>query len=164
MFRLNLLLISTAAIVTAQTTISPASGSREYYFAPVGLGSAETASITVLNTAAPATAGMPSCSGTIAFSNASGDIGTPTAFTLGSKQMATLALPFAKAGLSGVRGEILGRVSLTLSSSRCSPLLTLEIYDTALGTTHAVLTNPSIGPPGSLPIVVIDPRPHGGQR
>ncbi len=160
------LLVFTAAVcaavspVRAQVTTSV---TRDYVFPPVGLGSSETASITVVNTAPAASGGTntaaaaPSCTGTISFSNANGAIGTPASFTLGSEQFKTVTLAFANAGLTGIRGEIQGKVSLTVSTSTaapCSPAFTLETYDSTTGATHAVIAQPPGNAAPRLPIVV----------
>src|SRR5580704_11685091 len=78
------------AILYGQSPIAtPAPTARQYVFPPVGLGSTETASITVVNTALALSAGLGNA--------------TPQ------------SLPFASAGLTGIRGEIQGMVSLNLS-------------------------------------------------
>ena len=166
------LLISAAAAVCgafspmwAQITTSPIIITHDYVFPPVGLGSSETASITIVNTATAASGGTsttqpppaPSCTGTISFSNANGAIGTPTSFTVGLEQFKTVTLPFASAALTGNRGEIQGKVSLALSTSAptlCSLRFSLETYDSTTGATHTVLSNSlaHVGP--RLPIVV----------
>lgn len=140
---------------------------RDYVFPPVGLGSSETASITVVNTAAPSSAttspttgaqpsAAPSCTGTISFSNASGAIGTPVSFTVGAGGFQTVTLPFASAGLNGNRGEILGKVSLAASNTApCSLKFSLETYDSTTFATHAVLTNAAVTfAQGSPPIMI----------
>jgi hypothetical protein len=155
----RLLLISAAALVATvsparpqiATPIIPVSGTRDYVFPPVGLASSETASITVANTATSSSSSSssvtgtpPSCTGTISFSNASGAIGTPAPFTVGSGGLQTVTLSFASAGLTGNRGEIQGRVSLAISSTApapCSLMLSLETYDSTTFATHAVLSN-----------------------
>jgi hypothetical protein len=150
----RLLLISAAALVATvspawsqiATPIIPVSGTRDYVFPPVGLGSSETASITVANTARSSSAAgtQPSCTGTISFSNANGAIGTPASFTVGSGGLQTITLSFASAGLTGNRGEIQGKVSLAISSTApapCSLMLSLETYDSTTFATHAVLSN-----------------------
>jgi hypothetical protein len=127
-------------------------GARVYVFPPVGLGSGETASITVVNTAVSSSVASPlftsatqqsapSCTGTISFFNANGAIGTPASFTVGAEGFQTVTLPFASAGLTGNRGEILGKISLAVSSAPCSPMFALETYDSATFATHAVLSN-----------------------
>jgi hypothetical protein len=131
----------------AQGTITPISITRDYVFPPVGLGSTETASITVVNTAtvlSDGTSSAPSCTGTISFSNANGAIGTLTSFMVGSEQFKTVTLPFASAGLTGNRGEIHGKVSVIVSTSPstpCSLMFSLETYDSTEGATHLVLSN-----------------------
>jgi hypothetical protein len=171
------LLISIGALcgalstMQAQVTVIPSSFTSTHVFPPVGLGSTETASITVVNTATaesvtattgtstipPGTSTTPaSCTGTIAFFNSSGQmIGTATSFTVGSQQFKTVTLPFANAGLSGSslangnRGEIQGQVSVTTSTSTyapCSLLLSMETYDSTTGATHAVLTSSPVLP------------------
>lgn len=154
----NFMLISVAALcgaacpIWAQVPTTPIiSITRDYVFPPVGLASTETASITVVNTATAASASVgtttsspaPSCTGTISFSNASGAIGTPTSFTVGLEQWKTVTVPFASAGLTGIRGEVQGSVSLVTSTARtpCSLMFSLETYDSTTGATHAVLSN-----------------------
>jgi hypothetical protein len=152
------LLISAAAFggvispIWAQGTTFPTSFTSDYAFPPVGLGSGETASMTVVNTATASSSGetsatpapAPSCTGTISFSNANGAIGTPTPFTVGSEEFKTVTLPFGSAGLTGNRGEIQGKISLTSSTSSrapCSLVFSLETYDSATFATHLVLSN-----------------------
>jgi hypothetical protein len=175
MFFQRFLLISAAAVcgtisMWAQGAAPPTGITRNYLFAPIGLGSSETASITVVNTATASPYGgtigtpaaAPSCTGTISFSNANGAIGTPTSFTLGSEQFKTVTLPVASGGLTGNRGEIQGKVSLTISTptvTPCSLMFSMETYDSGTGATHAVLSASlaSFGPVGPvgpiLPIV-----------
>lgn len=145
----------------AQTT--PASSTRDYAFPPVGLAGSETASITVVNVATALSSGgttappAPSCSGTISFSNSNGAIGIPASFTVGSEQFATVTLTFASAGLTGDRGEIVGRVALTIPTSTrppCSLVFSLETYDSTTGATHAVLSNALAITQPILPIAV----------
>jgi hypothetical protein len=167
MFWRRFLLISAAAAcglvspVWAQVMNVPASVTRNYIFPPIGLGGSETASITVMNAAATSSPGgasaapAPSCSGTISFSNAKGEIGTPTPFMVASGQFMTVALPFADAGLSGVRGEIQGNVSLITSTSTPTPCLLLAsmgTYDSTTGATHAVLSNSPASGAGITPV------------
>jgi hypothetical protein len=146
--------------VWAQGPTNP-SVTRDYIFPPVGLGIGETASITIVNTATATSSGgtssppAPSCIATISFSNATGAIGTPASFTLESEQFKTVTLPFARAGLTGNRGEIQGKVSLTISPSTptpCGMSFSLETYDSTTGATHALLSSSlaSLGP--RLPI------------
>jgi hypothetical protein len=150
--------------VTTPIIFTPTSATRVYVFPPIGLGSGETASITVVNTASPSTTEtgtlppQPSCSGTISFSNANGAIGAPTSFTVGSEGFKTVTLPFASAGLTGNRGEIQGTVSLSISGSTptpCSLMFSLETYDSTTFATHVVLSNSlSILIGGQFPIAI----------
>jgi hypothetical protein len=153
------LLISAAAsfgaispICAQVITTAPTSFTNAYTFPPVGLGSSETASITVVNTATTTPleetnttpVAAPSCTGTISFSNAAGAIGTPASFTLGLEEFKTFTLPFVSAGLTGNRGEIQGKVSLTSATATrtsCSLMFSLETYDSTTGATHVVLSN-----------------------
>jgi hypothetical protein len=165
MFWRRFLLISAAAAcgvvspVWAQGPRIPADLTRNYVFAPIGLGSSETASITVMNAATATSPGggsaAPSCTGTISFSNAKGAIGTPTSFTVASGQFMTVTLPFASAGLSGIRGEIQGNVALVTATSAPTPCLlvaSMETYDSATGATHAVLSTSPSGVAGITPV------------
>jgi len=142
-------------------------GTRNYVFPPVGLASGETASITVVNTAVPLSVvspgatsatqpSAPSCTGTISFSNASGAIGTPTSFTVGAEGFQTVTLPFASEGLTGNRGEIVGKISLVASGAPCSLQFSLETYDSTTFATHAVLSNAvaSLTQQGSPPVII----------
>jgi hypothetical protein len=93
------------------------------------------------------------CTGTIAFSNSAGTIGTPTTFSVTPGQFKTVTLPFSGAGLTGIRGEIRGEVSVALptaSSSGCSLVLSFETYDSTTGATHALLNGSLAGLAGSI--------------
>ncbi len=162
----RLLLISAVALFGAissswaQTTL-PSTLTRDYVFPPLGLASSETASITVVNVATSSsttgttTAATPSCSGTISFANATGAIGSPTSFTVTAQQFATATLSFASAGLTGDRGEILGKVSLTTAAhTPCSLMLSLETYDSTSGATHAVLSNAQAIVGSIIPVLI----------
>ena len=107
----------------------------------VGLGSAETAQIAVVNLAnAPSSGPAASCTGAIAFFNAAGTaIGTAAAFTLGTGQVASARLPFASAGASGVRVLIRGVVTVTRTSGSgvsCTPAANLDTFDNSSGVTN----------------------------
>ena len=152
------------APAAAQVATVPTGITVEYIFPPVGLGAGETASITVINAAAAPAPGSAaqtaSCAGTISFFNAGGAIGTASSFSVGTDQFMSVVLPFAKAGLTGPRREILGKLSVTSSTAAptsCALLASLEIYDSSTGATHAVLV-PAKVQPSIAPIVVIDPR------
>ncbi len=127
-----------------------ASINRNLTFPPVGLGSTESLQVNLLNTAkAPATGTAPSCKGNVNFTNAAGTaIGTATSFTVASGQIVSVDLPFTKAGITGIRGEILVSVQQTVavpSLAPCALVLSLEIFDSTTGATHAVLTSAAEG-------------------
>ena len=139
-----------AAVLTAgamaQTTTS-STVTRQFSYPPVGLAATETAQINVVNQAAASSTGTAaSCTGSISFVNASGTaIGTATSFTVSTGQIASVALPFNKAGASGTRTEIRGVVSLTMTTGTgaapCALATSLETYDTSTGATHIFLAN-----------------------
>src|SRR5579863_5041364 len=70
---------------------------------PVGLAVSETAQVNVANVAVGSTGDpAPSCQGSVTFYNASGTaIGTPTPFSLGARQIASVAVPYASTGALG---------------------------------------------------------------
>ena len=149
----------------AQIATPPISFNRNYVSPPVGLGSSETASITVVNNTTtlltPATTVATPCTGTVSFSNANGTIGTATSFSLTPGQFETVTLPFSAAGLTGIRGEIRGEVSATLpaaSSTFCSLVLSFETYDSTTGATHFVLSGSLASP--LVPVTPILPLPQ----
>lgn len=132
----------------AQTTTS--TGTRTASFAPLGLGSTETAQINVVNTASNSSTGTAaSCTGTISFLNATGaTIGTATPFTVASGAIFTARLPFASSGGSGVRTVIRPSVSLTISTASprppCSLEISIETYETSSGATHVYQSGESV--------------------
>lgn len=81
-----------------------------------------------------------SCIGRIAFFNAAGTaIGTATAFTLGTSQIASARLQFASAGGTGVRALIRGVVTVTRTAGlgiSCTPAATLDTFDSSTGVTN----------------------------
>lgn len=126
----------------AQTTTTTSSRSLSY--PPVGLASSETAQLNVVNTAAPSSTGTAaSCTGSISFFNAAGTpIGTATTFTVGTGQIFSGTLPFTRVGATGLRTEVRGVVTLTVTSGStvpCSLVTSYETYDTASGSTHVHL-------------------------
>jgi hypothetical protein len=107
----------------------------------VGLGTPETAEILVVNLANSSSSGpAASCIGSIAFFNAAGTaIGTATAFTLATGQVASARLPFASAGVSGVRVLIRGVVTVTRTAGSgvsCTPAATLDTFGSSNGVTN----------------------------
>src|SRR6266700_6609755 len=119
--------ISTGAM--AQTT-------RNVNFPLIGLGTSQTAQITVANLASASSSGTAaSCAGTISFLNSAGTaIGTATSFTLASGAISSATLPFAKAGATGSHTVVRGLIVLTVTSGvPCQLDSLLEVYDTASG-------------------------------
>jgi hypothetical protein len=145
MYRFTAMLLSALAAgpLLAQTTTTPSA--RQYGFAPIGLGSTETAEVIVVNTAANSSSGTAaSCTGSISFYNASGAvIGSATPFTVTSGQIATARLPFASSGGTGTHTVIRAVVSVTppTASPRppCSLVFSLDTFDTSTGAIHAVV-------------------------
>jgi hypothetical protein len=127
-------------------------------FPPVGIGTTETVQVILTNTAAVSlnTSGLsnvsdepvPSCTGSIAFYNASGTIiGAATTFTVTSGQIYQVSLPYASASSTSVREMIRAVVSLTTTypgAAPCSLSYSLATFDTATGVTHAVVTGNGI--------------------
>lgn len=132
--------ISSAVAQTATTA------NRQFAFPPVGLGSSETAEVNLINVAANITNGAAaSCTGNVTFTNAAGTtLGTPTAFTLTSGQVATARLPFASLGASGTRGVIRAIVNDTVPTAAprppCALEFTFQTFDTGTGANHTVQT------------------------
>jgi hypothetical protein len=155
--RLSALMISLTGALAAQiaaaqsaaaTTPTPISFTRSYAFPAVGLAGTETLQVNVVNMATVPTGSTAtaSCTGTVSFVNSSGAaIGTAAKFTVAAGQIFSVPLPFGSSGYSS-RGEILASVQQTLavpSSSLCSLAISLEVFDTGTGVTHAILTVPA---------------------
>jgi hypothetical protein len=149
----SLLLVSagSAAAQNAPMTTptpTPITLTRDYAFPPVGLAGTETLQVNIANLASvPATStATASCAGTVSFTNATGTaIGTPARFAVPAGQIFSVPLPFSNSGYSS-RGEILATVQQTLSlpsSTLCSLSISLEVFDTGTGVTHAVLSAPT---------------------
>jgi hypothetical protein len=147
---------------TSTTTVT-----RTITFPVVGLAVTETAQINVVNLDSPGGTAN-SCSGTIAFMNSSGTpIGTAAAYNnLAGGQIFSAALPFSSFGSSGSRPEFRGVVTQTETSGEAVPLCnlgySLEIYDTASGVTHSVVTAVQTIQGPILPI--LDPLPPREQK
>lgn len=142
---LALPLIAAATMFTAlaQTTTTPSP--RTASFPPVGLGSTETAEISVVNLAADTTTTKASCTGTISFVNASGvTIGAATPFTVTTHQIVSVKLPFASSGGASPRAEIRGIVAVNAATTSprppCSAQFTMETFDATTGATHTLQT------------------------
>jgi hypothetical protein len=137
---------------------------------PVGLAVTETAQVNVVNTAVAsslvsgggvpggsASGGTtgPSCSGSIAFYNSKGAIiGSAATFTVTTGQIFSVALPYSSTAGSGartvIRAVITNQTPITaLGIPPCDLAYSMEIYDTATGVAHAVVSGvvaPPLGP------------------
>jgi hypothetical protein len=138
---LPLIAAATMFNALAADTASPRTSS----FPPVGLGSTETAEISVVNLAADTTNTKASCTGTISFVNAGGvTIGSATPFTVTTHQIVSVKLPFASSGGASPRTEIRGIVAVNASTTSprppCSAQFTMETFDTTTGATHTLQT------------------------
>jgi hypothetical protein len=170
---LALVAVPFVVVVSAfgQTTFTNAIYTTTSTLPPVGLASSETAQVNVVNTANVSVAYLgsvsasttPSCTGSIAFLDAKGlPIGTATTFTIGSGQISSVALPFAKAGASGlrtvIRAEIVTTVTVPAPSPgpvagpnipatpvlpACALQSSFETYDTTTGATHVFISGPA---------------------
>jgi len=130
-----------SAVSFAQTTNTI---TRETITAPFGLGSTETARVSVVNVANNLSNGTAaSCTGSISFLNSSGTaIGSASSFTVTSGQITGASLTFVQAGGTGVRTEIRAEISQTLSQGvPCALQYVLETYDSSSGATHIYLSN-----------------------
>jgi hypothetical protein len=70
---------------------------------------------------------------------------------VGSGQIKTISLPFATAGITSTRGEILVSVQQTTtrpSTAACSLVFSLEVYDST-GETHVLMGNAAATTPPS---------------
>jgi len=149
-----------AASAAAQTTTTSGTFARETNTPPVGLASSETAQINVSNLASASSSGTAaSCTGSVSFLNASGTvIGSATSFTVTGGQTSSVALPFNKVGASGIRTEIRGVISLTVTTGTgaapCLLVSSLETYDSSTGATHAYFP---IGDSGYGPVAAAAP-------
>jgi hypothetical protein len=154
---LSLLLVAGfgCAAAFAQGETGTVTTTTNFVFPPVGLVSGETAAVSLVNIApAPTstTATAPSCTGTVTFAGPTGTtIGTASPFTVGSGQIKTISLPFATAGITSTRGEILVSVQQTTtrpSTAACSLVFSLEVYDST-GETHVLMGNAAATTPPS---------------
>lgn len=124
-------------------------------YPPVGLGSTETMQVNITTQpsllsgvaiAIPVPAG---CSGTVAFLNQAGTAIEPaTGFTISDGQTFSAALPFAKAGIAGIRGQVRVQITITPptvnSPLPCTLQSSLETFDSVSGATHVYLSNPPL--------------------
>lgn len=151
------ILVSLTALATAQTPFAnatlpiPTTTTKIYNYTPVGLGSTETMQVNIVNLATNPSVSLAGaspaamCNGTVAFLNAGGTpIGAPSSFAVGAGQTFTATLPFTKAGIAGIRGEIRVQIQTTApvkNAPGCSLESSLETYDSVNGASHIYLSN-----------------------
>lgn len=148
--RTLLLTCAFAACAFGQGTTATTTVTRDYNFPPVGLATTETAQVNVLNVAKASTAAgatAPACTGTITFTNASGDtIGKATSFTTAGSQIFSAQLTSSELAATGTRGEFVAGIQLTTAipaKAPCSLVFSIETFDTTTGATHVFLANPA---------------------
>jgi hypothetical protein len=124
---------------------------RQFTFPVVGIGSTETAEVIVSNQAVNSSNGTAaSCTGNVSFTNAGSgaSMSSPTNFTLAAGAISHVSVQ----GVAGSRTYILPAVQQTITNGSarppCTLEMTLEIYDTTTGATHAVLTLEGVRPVG----------------
>ena len=113
-----------------------------YDFAPVGLGTTETLQVNLANLASnPTTGSAASCAASVAFFSAAGTaIGTASTLTATAGETVSAKLP---SGAQGTGTHIEVRVVITLTQTSgvpCTPVYTLETYDSSSGVTHVYVT------------------------
>jgi len=137
------------------TNTNPATTTTASSFPPIGIGTTETAQVILSNTATgfkagtnTSTSAAPSCSGWVAFYNASGAIiGTATSFTVTSGQIAQVSIPYASTSPASVRELIRAVVSLNITfppAAPCALSYSLATFDTATGATHTIVSGAGI--------------------
>ena len=138
-----LLLTASMAAVAAFGQRTKKSSTVTFRFQPVGLGVTETASVNLYNSASQSTSGTAgSCTGSVIFLNANGTaIGAASTFTVKAGEVTAVTLPFASSGASGMRTLMIPTVTHTRTSGNlCLLDISLAIYDTSSGVTHAVVS------------------------
>ena len=149
MLRRNILLFPVLLVCAyGQGTTGSHTVTQNYSFPPTGLASSETAQLNVLNVAQASTttnATAPSCTGTITFTNAAGTaVGSAISFTTSGAKIFSQQLAFSELGSAANRGEFVAAVQLTTtfpSKATCSPVFSLETFDSSTGATHIFLGN-----------------------
>ena len=131
-------------VLSAQTTTTTTSATRQISFPPAGLGATETARVNLVHTATTSSSSSTTavaCAVTVTFLSSSGaTIGSATTLTLTSGAINSVSLPFASSGLGGARGEIRAEIQYTESSTnRCNLSYSYTTFDTSSGVTHLFL-------------------------
>ena len=143
-----------SGIALAQRAAQPVSSGRTVYLPVVTLASTETAQVNVVNLASGSSTSMgepsgnsnPSCAGSIAFYNASGNalnVTSTTSFTITAGQIFSVTVPYSETApansTSTARTPVRAVVSLNQpggSPMACSLAANVEVFDTATGVTH----------------------------
>ena len=153
-FRTLILGISLAGALFGQSVGSATTSmSSSPQFPPVGVAPSETLQVNLANiaTASGSSDLLPQCTGTLTFYDAGGHAignGTSMGFSVAAAIL-SIPLTYSAIGASGQRAIV--RVDIELSpvalstaegprTPACSLLSSLEIYDTATGVIHAVVT------------------------
>jgi hypothetical protein len=138
-----LIAISIYACAAFAQPALPTAASRTVNLPVVGLASSETAQV---NVASPGFSGIADaplptpCTGTIAFTNASGAaIGSPTSFSITLAQVSSATVPYS-AVVPGDppptgNGRTIIRATVTTNAA-CPVTANMETFDTATGVTH----------------------------
>jgi hypothetical protein len=147
------------------TPPAPPAIMRTFVFPAVGLASSESARIAAVNIAPASHKGTAaSCSGTISFTNASGaPVGKPAQFSIGTGDIAYGDVLGLDPSSNSVRNEFQGSVQVTIdpaSGAPCSLLLTLEVFDTATGVTHGLMTSAIDAPMNVEPTAALGHGSH----
>jgi hypothetical protein len=138
----------------------------------VGLASSETAQVNVVNLAAsfsavlgaaPPVSTTASCTGSITFYNASGNIINPNStasFTIGTGQIYSASLPYSDIAV-GDRPSGNGRTTIWAavtingsnnSSTPCTLASNIETFDTSTGVTHIHVESSTVAASALLPL------------
>jgi 2-methylcitrate dehydratase PrpD len=138
-----------SAILTGNVGRAQSTSNQTINLPSVGIASTETVQVNVVNTAN--TSGT-SCSASMSFLDTSGNtIGNTTTFTIGGGQTFSVNLPFSQVPGTAARAQI--RAVVTVTTSSCALMSSLELFDTATGVLHALFSsvNPGTGVPGQPP-------------
>ena len=151
-FRALIVGISLAGVsLFGQNTGSATASTSSPLFPPVGVAPSETLQVNLTNIATKSGSSnlLPQCSGTLTFYNAGGSVigdGTSIGFSVATGIL-SVPLTYSAIGAAGQRAVV--RVDIELSpvtlptgsgTPACSLLSSLEIYDAATGSIHAVIT------------------------
>jgi hypothetical protein len=149
-------LILTPALLVSAFAQVPVTVARDYSFPPIGLASSETAQVNIWNSTLASLAPNstpPTCTGIVAFANASGAVGSTVPFSTTGSQIFSTELSFSKLASSGTRAEFVVTIqanSTVAALSHCSLVFSLETFDTSTGATHVFLGSPATSTPAPI--------------